>query len=535
MFFLIAAVAAVPMIHLESEVSPANVAGWTRGIRPDPTSKLEILIAVKQQRVDDLAATLAMVADPRNKRYGRHLSNSAVNELIQPSEASSEAVRSAFEGAKPLTPNGDMLSLTATVAEAEALLACRYYVWSHKDGNATAIRADSYSLPANVAAHIDFVSPTVRLPPVAKLRSRLHSPNANAFLNTPDRLRKLYKVGNATGRVPFNRQAVTAFLGQKFSDDDLQTFYSLFYPSLANKTVKMVGDPGGTRTFGSIEAMLDAEYMSSLGDSVATEFWYFAGRAPDNPDNEPFLKWLTLLASTSNAPTVFSTSYGEDEDSVSAAYAERINTEFMKAGARGISLLFASGDGGAHGQTPCRSGGFMAQFPAASPYVTSVGGTTGSPEEAVGLSGGGFSNRYGTAPWQREAVAGYLRSSRLPDSSLFNASGRGFPDLAAQATGYAVVAVHVPTPVDGTSCASPTAGGIVALLNDIRLAAGKSPLGFLNPFLYQHPNAFNDIVSGSNGGCKLDRGFYAEKGWDAVTGLGTPDYGKLAAAVSALP
>ena len=53
----------------------------------------------------------------------------------------------------------------------------------------------------------------------------------------------------------------------------------------------------------------------------ATEFWGFTGTAPDNKENEPFLKWLLVLASTSDeaAPQVFSTSYGEDEDSVTPA------------------------------------------------------------------------------------------------------------------------------------------------------------------------------------------------------------------------
>ena len=67
-------------------------------------------------------------------------------------------------------------------------------------------------------------------------------------------------------------------------------------------------------------------------------------------------------------------------------------------------------------------------------------------------------------------------------------------------------------------------------LNDRLIAAGKSPLGFLNPFLYSTgKSALNDITSGSNPGCNTN-GFPAKKGWDPVTGLGTPDFVKLAAA-----
>jgi tripeptidyl-peptidase-1 len=96
----------------------------------------------------------------------------------------------------------------------------------------------------------------------------------------------------------------------------------------------------------------------------------------------------------------------------------------------------------------------------------------------------------------------------------------------------------VPLPgVAGTSCASPTASGVFALLNDLRLNAGKTSLGFLNPFIYQNAASFNDITKGIGNGCGLggQKGFPAAKGWDPVTGVGSPNYAKLSAAVRALP
>ena len=68
---------------------------------------------------------------------------------------------------------------------------------------------------------------------------------------------------------------------------------------------------------------------------------------------------------------------------------------------------------------------------------------------------------------------------------------------------------------------------MVSLLNDARIAAGLPSLGFLNPWLYaQGYKGLNDIVSGNNPGCGT-QGFQATKGWDPVTGLGTPDFGLL--------
>jgi tripeptidyl-peptidase-1 len=68
---------------------------------------------------------------------------------------------------------------------------------------------------------------------------------------------------------------------------------------------------------------------------------------------------------------------------------------------------------------------------------------------------------------------------------------------------------------------------VVSLLNDVRITAGFSPLGFLNPWLYSEGfKGLNDIVAGNNPGCDT-QGFNATKGWDPVTGLGTPNFGLL--------
>ena len=77
---------------------------------------------------------------------------------------------------------------------------------------------------------------------------------------------------------------------------------------------------------------------------VTTEFWSEAGVQPYNPANEPFLAWLQQAANTSDAdiPKVFSVSYGDDEDSVNQEYADRVNVEFQKLGARGISVMVSS-------------------------------------------------------------------------------------------------------------------------------------------------------------------------------------------------
>ena len=195
--------------------------------------------------------------------------------------------------------------------------------------------------------------------------------------------------------------------------------------------------------------------------------------------------------------------------------------------------------------------------PGSSPYVTAVGGTVprensdypapGS-EAASGWSSGGFSRYWKRPKWQSgSAVTKYfwyadVDALPLPPKDTYDAVGyRAYPDVSAMADNFCVTTKAKGTSCQGlgTSCAAPTFAGIVALLNDLRLQQGKPTLGFLNPFLYANPLAFNDVTTGSSGfGCDdadLDAGWPAAPGWDPATGLGTPNYEKLAAAVAALP
>ena len=69
---------------------------------------------------------------------------------------------------------------------------------------------------------------------------------------------------------------------------------------------------------------------------------------------------------------------------------------------------------------------------------------------------------------------------------------------------------------------------MVSLLNDARITAGLPSLEFLNPWLYAEGfKSLNDIVDGSNPGCCMDSFKAITKGWDPVTGLGTPNFGRL--------
>ena len=189
-------------------------------------------------------------------------------------------------------------------------------------------------------------------------------------------------------------------------------------------------------------------------------------------------------------------------------------------------------------------------WPASSPWVTAVGATRfvdqtpGQPEMGTDQfgSGGGFSDQFGQSPdatWQADVVAKYLATvdpSTLPPAGAFNPQGRGTPDVAALGEGYQVVVGGRVMPVGGTSASCPAVAGMVSLLNQARLAAGGKQMGFLNPWLYANADAWKSVDLGSDkfgrsGGQPLAYGYSCTKGWDPVTGLGTPLFAKLLAAI----
>ena len=149
--------------------------------------------------------------------------------------------------------------------------------------------------------------------------------------------------------------------------------------------------------------------------------------------------------------------------------------------------------------------------------VTSVGATNGIfPETAADFSGGGFSNYFPRPSYQDAQVNAFLSGLNDTYAGLYNATGRAYPDVAAQGVNFEISWLWYPEYATGTSCATPTVASIVSLINDRLIAAGKPVLGFLNPWLYSNASsAFTDIVSGNAAGCGTN-GWSAVEGWDPV-------------------
>jgi subtilase family serine protease len=260
-----------------------------------------------------------------------------------------------------------------------------------------------------------------------------------------------------------------------------------------------------------------------------------------------------------------SLSAGEGTFSGTAAL-QNLRKALIAAQANGVTVLAATGDNGSANflkqpvknpaQIPYPSVG----WPASDPLVTAVGGTyhctdptnttspvtdstdhpiqcqhhPGQPEVGWIDGGGGYSILFSRPDYQNNLPAGSSYVGSSVGAPGPNSNMRGVPDVAYQASGRTAPLVYLGGwfTVGGTSCSTPQWAGLVAIADQI----SGTDLGFINPGLYKigsdanrYASDFFDVTQGNNGAyAPTIPGYSASQGWDAVTGLGTPNAANLA-------
>merc|ERR1712139_497139 len=128
---------------------------------------------------------------------------------------------------------------------------------------------------------------------------------------------------------------------------DLTKFFKEFVPDApaSAATVHKFVPKSGTGTSG-IEASLDIEFMMGVAPGVLTEFWYWKGMDFCQDLNE----WTSTILSTDDHPIVHSVSYGfqgpMNQIGCKAAQITDVDANFAKLAAKGVTIIFASGDSG---------------------------------------------------------------------------------------------------------------------------------------------------------------------------------------------
>lgn len=319
-------------------------------------------------------------------------------------------------------------------------------------------------------------------------------------------------------------------LGGGYRASDLTAYFKTL--GIAKPTVTAVAvdgahnTPVGDPNSADGEVLLDIEVVGAIA-SKARMAVYFA----PNTDQGFLDAITTAVHDTVRHPSVISISWGGPESSWTSQSLKAFDQAFEDAALLGVTVCCASGDDGS--ADGVNDGKVHVDFPASSPNVLACGGTrlessSGKiTKETVwnegsgnGASGGGVSETFPLPSYQSKAkVPVSLNSSHF--------KGRGVPDVAGDAdpaTGYQIHVDGHDAVFGGTSAVAPLWAALVALLNEQL----QKPVGFLNPKLYAglpHPEGLSDITSGNNGAYK------AGTGWDACTGLGSPNGQALLAAL----
>lgn len=543
--------------RMESSVEAHNprTSSWipVRRAGAEDVMRLHVPLVVEDVAKQELETMFWEVSNPSHPRYGKYVSVEDLTKILAVPDSRVNAVKDYFHanGAThtEVLPNRDMIvvDMPASLVEKALQTEVHHFVHSERRGVSIIRASKPYSLPEDIAEHVVMVGELLQFPRLRATEldnvkvggsgnwNNTCSQSSCAGLVQPSVLADRYKItptskADREGANAGNSMAVAEFQGQYFSPSDNQKF-----GAGCNVDVKVENVIGGNiPSSPGVEAQLDIEYIKAVAPEIPLTVIYSSQFS--------LLNWVKEISANESTPLVHSVSYGNDEaQQVSAQYMETCNAAFMKAGARGLSILFASGDQGVCGREGCGLGifkkkSFKPDFPAASPYITAVGGTNFlgngiGDEEAWAMGGGGFSNEFSIPDYQASFVASYKSnpSANLPPSYLYNNSGRGYPDISALGgtkTPYCIVSGGRWGGVAGTSASTPVAAGIFARLNGLRLSSNKPSLGFLNPFIYKNAGAFQDVKAGcNNDGTKY--GFTAIEGWDASTGVGTPDFEAL--------
>ncbi|MBX6420721.1 MAG: S8/S53 family peptidase [Nevskia sp.] len=497
------------------------------GVLPE-NQPLRIVLGLKLQNEGALDDFLARSRTPVTRDYGRSLSGAEFVAAYAPSlrqvQAVTDYLRRAGFSDIVVAPNRLLVSATAPAASVEAAFATQLMRFEYQGRTVYANTLDA-KVPAALGGLVQAVlglqnaehpQPLLELPSAATPAATTAGHNPVAFAAIYDATSVAPGAGTDLGIVTDGDLTQTVADFQAFENQNGLSVPLHFVPAEVN----------GSDTSGTLEWDLDSQSAAGIAGGLRSITFYNAASLSDAD-----LAMAYNDAVVANAVKAINVSLGICEKSEHTSGGMAVDDAiFKQAAAQGQTFFVSSGDGGSH--TGCSGhGGLTVQvsYPASSPYVVAVGGTTLSTngnayagETAWSGSGGGVS-KYEPAPSWQQALTG--------------SAARLVPDVAMDAdpnSGALVINGGGTTQVGGTSLAAPLAAGTWTRAQ----SAHGNALGFAAPLIYAAngatPTPYHDVTSGSNAGLLgglLGGCCSAGPGYDEVTGLGSFDIANFNAAV----
>jgi len=493
--------------------------------KSDPSERLEVTVLVRRSAADDLQKKVKeLVAGGRSrisreefaKRYGAAAADlTAVKKF-----AEKHGLAIVQEDASRRT-----VVLSGSVAQFNQAFGVDLQQFEYEGGSYRG-RTGAVQLPPELNDVVEGVFGLDNRPQ-AKPHFRTHSPHGNVHWKAqsssfdPNQVASLYDYPNGNGK---GECIGLIELGGGYRPADLSAYFSHLKIQLPKVSAVSVdhgkNHPTGDANGPDGEVMLDVEVAGAIAPG-AHIVAYFA----PNTDAGFLDAITTAIHDSKNKPSVISISWGGPESGWTQQAMTAFDQAFQAAAALGITVCVAAGDDGS--TDGANDGANHVDFPASSPYALACGGTNlkasgGSIVKEVvwndgangGATGGGVSSFFPVPPWQEGLK-----------STLGTLQNRGVPDVcgdADPASGYDIRVDGSTAVFGGTSAVAPLWAALIALIN----SAKGTPAGYLNPTLYKNPGVLHDISHGNNGA------FSASPGWDACTGLGSPDGTKVAGVVA---
>lgn len=494
------------------------------------TTNLSLAIGLPLRNEAGLDELLAQLYDPQSTNYHKYLTPEEFTARFGPTEADYSTVKN-FATTNGFTitgthPNRVVLDVRASARDIDRAFQVTLRTYRHPHESRVFFAPDAEpsvaaALPVLHISGLDNYSlrrPMSVVRPLNTIANAVpHSGSGSIGSYMGNDFRAAYAPGTSlTG----SGQSVALVQFDAYYYSDIANYINLTglgnYPiTLTNVAVNGgVAVPGGN----NIEVCLDIEMVISMAPGTSKIIVY---EAPNGST-----AWSTILSriANDNLARQVSCSWGNSSPGGRDPTSEGI---FKQMSAQGQSFFNATGDSDAFlGGVP---------FPSESTNITQVGGTslstTGpggawSGETAwnrgggVGTSGGVSAN-YGIPGWQQGIVMtdnhGSTTQRNVPDVAL-----TGENIYVTYDNGGAAF-------VGGTSCAAPLWAGFMALVNQQATDLGQTPIGFINPAVYEigksssYNLCFNDTAAGDNFKSTSPTNFPAVAGFDLCTGWGTPN------------